>query len=410
MLFEPGRIGKMTVKNRFVRTAAGDGLAVVDKGECTDELIDYYRRLADGGTGMIITGATYVHPKYPVGKFIGMYSDYLVDGYKKFTKAVKAYDARIVCQLNLGGRAQFPNEFGPSPVPVELTGRPVRELSADEIEEFVDCFAQAARRCKEAGFDGVEFHAAHGYLFHSFLSPFTNRRTDKWGGSFENRMRFVLECYEKARSLVGDDYPIMIKANAQDYLEGGITLEEGKRIAAKISAVGFDAIELSAGVNTDRCYMYMAKGDLPENFRIMGKTLEETLELYKGVKNLREDIKFKEAYFRSFARDVKKDINIPLILPGGNRLVSNMEEVLQSGDADFIGLCRPLIREPDFPNNVLKWGQKKAGCMNCNRCLTTGKGPWEVNRCYQLLFRPSRFQVEPDQDVAVAAGDVEVNE
>jgi 2,4-dienoyl-CoA reductase-like NADH-dependent reductase (Old Yellow Enzyme family) len=383
----------MSVKNRFVRTAVGDGWCTLDGG-CTDELINFYRQLAEGGTGLIITGASYVHPNYKVGRFIGLYSDKLIDGYKKLTSEVHVFDAKIVCQLYLPGRAEAENPIGPSPVKVDLTGTNPRELTEAEIQEFIAAFAQAARRTKEAGFDGVQFHAAHGYLLHSFLSPYTNRRRDKWGGSFENNMRFLLETYKQCTDLVGTDYPVLIKINAQDYIEGGITLDLSKRYAEKISSVGFNAIELSAGVNTDRPLFYMGKGDLPANYRIMGKDLGQTRQILKNIKGLENDIKFKEAYFRPFAREIKKVIDVPLILPGGNRTVSIMEDVLKTGDADFIGLCRPLIREPDFPNKVKKWGQKKAECLNCNRCLSTGRiPPCGPTPCYQKLFRPDRLHL-----------------
>ena len=394
LLFEPGHIGKMTVKNRFVRTAHGDGWPTL-KGECTDEAVNFYSQLAEGGTGLLTTGATDILEKYKVGRFIGMYSDELIDGYKRLTRAVHDYDAKIVCQLNVPGRANFGDEFGPSPVPVDPAGggASVRELVEEEIQEFIIAFGQAARRCKEAGFDGIQFHAAHGYLMHSFLSPYTNRRKDKWGGSFENNMRFLLECYEQSRKAVGDDYPIMIKVSVQEYIKGGITLDLGLRYAEKISKVGFNAIETSAGVNTDRPYFYMAKGDLPANACILGKSKEQTREIFRDVQGFEDDIKFEEAYFRPFAKEVKKVVNIPVVLPGGNRTVSNMEDILKSGDADFIGLCRPLIREPDFPNKVKKWGVEKAECLNCNRCLSTGPGPFGPTPCYQKMFRPARMHL-----------------
>lgn len=390
LLFEPGQIGNMTVKNRFIRTAAGDGTATL-AGECTDAVIDYYSQLAEGGSGLIITGAAYVHESGKTGRFIGIYSDELVDGYKKLTKAVHAYDSRIVLQIFLPGRASFDIPVGPSPVKNEVTGVVPRELMEEEILEYITAFGQSARRAKKAGFDGIQFHAAHGYLIHSFLSPYTNRRKDKWGGTFENNFRFLLESYSKVRELVGDNYPVLIKTNAQDYIDGGITLDLGKRIAEKISSEVFNAIELSAGVNTDRPFFYMAKGDLSANFRIIGKDLEQTRQTIKNIKELEQDIKLKEAYFRPFAKEIKKVIDIPLILPGGNRTVAKMEDILKSGDADFIGLCRPLIREPDFPNKVKQWELKKSDCLNCNRCLTTGKGPFGPNQCYQKLFRPDRL-------------------
>lgn len=395
----------MPVKNRFVRSAAGDGMATID-GECTDRLIDFYRELAEGGVGLIITGGAYVHQSGKMVNSIGLYSDNVIDGYRRFTGKVHACNAKIVAQLFHPGRSIYNINKGagcliaPSPVKVDLTGLTPRELTEDDIKELITAFAHAARRAKEAGFDGVEFHASHGYLLHSFLSPYTNRRGDRWGGSFAKNMRFLLEIYEKTRELVTADYPILIKCNAEDYVEGGITIDLSKRIAEKISAAGFDAIEISAGSNIDRPFFFMARGDIPTNiygFHFAGEDTKESRQALSKIFNaMKDEVKFKEAYLRPFAKEIKKVIDIPLILPGGLRTVSVMEDVLKKGDADFIGLCRPLIRDPYFPNKVKK-GLKRSDCLNCNRCLTGlahperakgYQGLSEHPRCYQKLYRP----------------------
>lgn len=391
MLFEPKVIGKMEVKNRFVRSPTGDKMATPE-GRCTDTLLEFYRALAEGGTGLIITGQAYVHLNGRLlPNLIGLHTDDVLPGYRRLTKEMHAREVKIVAQLGHGGRCIFrPDyEFGipmaPSPVKVELTGMTPREMTEDDILQIIDAFGQAARRAKVAGFDGVQIHACHGDLIHSFLSPYTNRRKDKWGGNIDNNMQFLLEAYGKTREWVGDDYPVMVKMNAQDYVDGGITIDLSRRHAEQINRVGFDAIEISAGTHLER-HFNLARGDIPRSyFAIKGKSEYKKRKLIKMLKAMKDEVKFEEAYLRPFAREMKKVIDIPLILPGGLRTVSVMEDILREGDADFIGLCRPLIRDPDFPNKVKK-GLKRSDCLNCNLCLVD-KPPV----CYQKLYRPPHF-------------------
>ncbi len=391
ILFEPKSIGKMEVKNRFVRSPTGDKMATPE-GKCTDTLVAFYSALAEGGAGLLITGQAYVHLNGRLlPSFIGLHTDDVTEGYRRFTQEVHARDARIFAQLGHGGRCIFRKdyEFGipmaPSPVKVELTGMTPREMTEEDIQETMDAFAQAARRAKEAGFDGVQIHACHGDLIHSFLSPYTNRRKDRWGGSLENSMRFLLEVYGKTRRLVGGDFPITVKINAKDYVEGGISIDLSRRHARKIQEAGFDAIEISAGTHLER-HFNLSRGDIPKNyFAIQGKTESQKRKLIQKLKAMKNEVKFEEAYLRPFAKEIKKEIDIPLILPGGQRTVSVMEDILKEGDADFIGLCRPLIRDPDFPNKVKK-GLKRSDCLNCNQCLVD-KPPL----CYQKYYRPPHF-------------------
>lgn len=391
LLFRPKSIGKMKVKNRFVRSPTGDKRATPD-GKCTDSILRLYEELAEGGSGLIITGAAYVLKNGKgLPNMLGMYSDHLIEGYKKLAKVVHAHDAKIAIQLWHCGRHVTPSyEHGvpmaPSPVKDKVTGITPREMTEGDIQGTIDAFAQAARRVKRAGFDGVQFHAAHGYLIHEFLSPYTNRRTDKWGGSFEKRMRFITEIYERTRNLVGDQYPLMIKVNAHDYVRGGITIGLGKRIAERLSAMGFDAIETSAGVRDER-HFNMSRGDIPKNyFGLQGKSAYRRRKIIQNLKAIKDEVKFKEAYLLPFAKEIKKVIDVPLILPGGLRTVSVMERILREGHADFIGLCRPLIREPDFPRKVREKGVKKAECLNCNLCLVD-----KPLYCYQKVYRPPHF-------------------
>lgn len=388
ILFTPVRIGNVEIKNRFVRSPAGDKRAAPD-GKCTEGLIQFYEDLAEGGSGLIITGAAFVHPKgCGLPNMIGMHSDEVIDGYRTLTDEVHARNSKIFVQIWHCGRHVTPTyQFGiplaPSAVRDKVTGIVPREMTEDDIREAIECFGQASRRVKDSGFDGVEFHGAHGYLIHEFLSPYTNRRTDRWGGSFENRIRFVVECYERARALVGEDFPIAIKMNANDYVDGGITIDLSKEIAARISAIGFDAIEISAGVRDER-HFNMSRGDIPKSyFGLKGKSPELRREIMEHLERIKHEVKYEEAYLRPFAKEFKKVIGVPLIMPGGLKHVSVMEDVIARGDADFVGLCRPLIRDPDFPNKVRDRGLSASDCMFCNQCLVD-----KPVMCYQKVFRP----------------------
>lgn len=388
ILFTPKRIGKVEIKNRFVRSPTGDKRADPD-GKCNSALLQFYQELAEGGAGLIITGAAYVHPKgCGLPNMIGMHSDEVVDGYRKLADEVHARDAKIFVQIWHCGRHVTPTyRFGipiaPSPVMDKITGIVPQEMTEDDIGEAIECFGQASRRVQEAGFDGVQFHGAHGYLIHQFLSPYTNRRTDGWGGVLENRMRFVVQCYKRARALVGADFPIAIKMNAKDYIDEGITIESSKETAARISAIGFDAIEVSAGVRDER-HFNMSRGDIPRNyFGFKGKSPELRREILEHLERIRDEVKYEEAYLRPFAKEFKKVIDVPLIMPGGLKHVAVMEDVIAQGDADFVGLCRPLIRDPDFPNKVRNRGLTESDCLFCNQCLID-----KPVMCYQKLFRP----------------------
>jgi 2,4-dienoyl-CoA reductase-like NADH-dependent reductase (Old Yellow Enzyme family) len=202
-------------------------------------------------------------------------------------------------------------------------------------------FAQAARRVKEDGFDGVEIHGAHGYLLSSFLSPFTNTRTDKYGGSMKNRARIVREIVAQARTLVGNGFPILIKMNCDDNVEGGINLDSFPALAKEIEKSGVQAIEVSGN------------------------------DAARGPGE--------ESYFLKYAQ--RLDLKVPVILTGGNRSIERLEQVIKTRAADFFGMARPLIREPDLPNRWLEArGDDKAACISCNRCLD-GFRQGKITRC-----------------------------
>lgn len=346
MLFDPFPFAGTTLKNRLVRSATYEKRADVD-GFVTDSLIELYEDLARGGTGMLITGNALVHTTgRSVSEMLCIHNDHYVDRLKRLADAVHQQDGFLVIQLVHGGRQSPPALLGgelplaPSAVYEPFLKVTPRAMTDGEIWEVVEAFGSAARRALVAGFDGIQIHGAHGYLISSFLSPHTNRRDDYWGGDEERRFHFVEEVVRAMRSEVGDQVPLMIKMNADDCLEGGLTPEDSVRIAKRLEDLGIGAVEVSGG-------MYES-----------------------GMKTIRADIggEEKEAYFRDAAALFKRNIRMPVILVGGIRSREVAEDVLRAGDADLIALSRPLVREPDLP---LKFREEKetADCISCNGCM-----------------------------------------
>jgi 2,4-dienoyl-CoA reductase-like NADH-dependent reductase (Old Yellow Enzyme family) len=213
-------------------------------------------------------------------------------------------------------------------------------MTLAEIEDTITAFGNAAYRVKVAGFDAVQIHAAHGFLISSFNSPYTNTRQDEWGGTAEKRMRFITEVYREVRRRVGDDYPVLIKLNADDCLEGGITFKEVSEIALRLEHLGTDAIEISGGMAESKAGFIRA-----------------------GI-----DSRKKEAYFLPYAKRLKEVVSLPLLLVGGIRSLEVAEEILDQGWADLISLSRPLIREPSLPNEWKIGRTEKAACISCGKC------------------------------------------
>jgi len=246
----------------------------------------------------------------------------------------------------------------PSAVYDATFDRTPRALTADEIGEIIEDFAEGIRRAKEAGFDGVQLHAAHGYLLSSFLSPRTNQRADDYGGSTENRTRIVKEICQRAQKKVGGRFPILIKVNTTDFLPGGTDLEEMVRVGKILCEAGIDAVEASGGM-WESCTRPEKDLGWPPVLLPESRTRIENRD--------------QEAYFLPGARALKENTNATVILVGGLRSFSRIEEVLTSKAADFAALCRPLLRQPDLPN---RWrygeGPDKAECISCNACLPIG--------------------------------------
>jgi len=344
VLFDKTQLGPMVLRNRLVRSATAEMMAD-EAGRPLPSLASLYRDLARGGVGLLITGHMYIHPS---GKghpgMMGIYSDECIPGLRKLTEAAHAEGGAIAVQINHAGRQSRGGVVEEPMAPSAHDGVPprsgARAMTVDEIEMLIDAYAQAARRAVEAGFDAVQIHAAHGYLVSQFLSPLANQRTDEWGGSLENRTRFFARVIAAVRDQVGPDFPLLAKLGIRDESIEGLSLEEGVEVIRQLPSMGLDAIEISGGL-ADTGAFNMASDIAP------GKN---------------------EAMFRFWAQAAQKVAELPIILVGGMRSLATMEDVLASGDAQFISMCRPLICEPDLPNRLRDGIQPAAACVSKNRC------------------------------------------
>jgi len=348
ILFTPFTINGLTFKNRTIRSATNDYLADRETGTVTSRQIDLYTELARGKVGGIISGFLFIHPsgKSSPGQ-TGIFSDNHVSGLSELTRAVHKEGGKIIAQLVHGGRQARPKYCGgeviaPSKVEDTKTRIIPREMTEKEIHTMVQWFIDGAVRSKEAGFDGIQLHGAHGYLLSQFISPHTNRRQDSYGGTTENRCRILIDIIQGIREKLGDKYPLMIKLNTDDFIPGGLVKNESARVAEILDRNGIDAIEISGGMVES-----------------------------EGSPTTRKDINSpeEEAYFKEYADAVRSHVKCPLILVGGIRSIDIMENILSRNSADMVALCRPFIREPDLIRKLEIGEQTKAACISCNKCF-----------------------------------------
>ncbi len=349
VLFETFQINDLEIPNRFIRSATYDGLA--DKnGRVSERQMSLYEELARGKVGLIITGIAYVDVTGRISPFqnsITCEDD--IAGFSQLTGMVHNLGAKIAVQLFHAGRetgkiyqkrpALAPSFIADDP----FFSAPHREIEEDEIGQIIAAFGKAAARARAAGFDAVQIHGAHAYLLSQFLSPFTNRRKDQWGGSLENRLRLHRDIVRAVRSEVGADFPVLMKLGVQDGFTGGLEFQEGFAAAETLAHGGLDAIEISSGLR-GRGYKHS--------------------EFHRGIN--RPD---REGYFRDWCRQIKRRVDIPVIMVGGIRSLGTAANMIQEGTADLVSLSRPLIREPGL---IARWQSddlRPATCVSCNLCM-----------------------------------------
>ncbi len=345
LLFEPIYIGKMKIKNRIAMPPMATNFSTTE-GELTDRQITYYEKRARGGVGLITTESCYIHPSGKGGPTrLGFWSDKHISGFKKLSETVHRNDTKIVAQIHHAGNLSKPAFIGEysvscSSVPSPAYGVIPRTLTEAEISEMVTMFGQTARRAKEAGLDGIQIHAAHGYLLHQFLSPLFNKRTDKYGGHLANRMRFLLEVIESIRCAVGNDFPLIVRYDGDEFVEGGLTLNDTTVVAKVLEKSGVDALDVSGAI-TASSEMMVPPAAIPQGCLV------------------------------HLAEAIKKVVRVPVATVGRIREMKMAEEILESHKADIINIGRPLIADPDLPN---KWAEGKLDeirrCISCNEGCT----------------------------------------
>lgn len=342
-LFSEGRISNLTIRNRIVMPPMATNLANED-GSVSQRLIDYYVERAKGGAGLIILENVQVD--YPQGKNVScqlrLDDDKYMAGFFELAEAVHNYDTKIFMQIHHAGRQTTPGiteglqPVSSSPVPCSFLGVQPRELTINEIEEIIQKFVNTAVRAKGAMFDGIELHGAHGYLIGQFMSPRTNRRVDRYGGNFERRMRFPLEIIRRIKEAVGNDYPICFRFSADEFIDGGNTLEEGKQIAKMLEEAGVHVLHVSAGI-------------------------------YESMPTLLEPSRFEQGWRVYLAEEIKKVVKIPVITVGVIREPEFAEKVIADGQADFVAIGRGLIADPEWPRKAQEGRSNEIRkCISCN--------------------------------------------
>jgi 2,4-dienoyl-CoA reductase-like NADH-dependent reductase (Old Yellow Enzyme family)/thioredoxin reductase len=342
-LFETVTIGPLTLKNRFVM--APMSIHMTDDGSVTAQEVAFYRRRAQGGVAMIIVGSICIRPDGDFGGQIYIDSDECIDGLRRLTDAIHDHDCLVSAQIHHSGRETSIEQTGYQPVapsyfePEEYSifraeYSPPRALRTEEVSDYVEAYAQGIRRAKLAGFDAVELHGAHGYLICAFMSPLTNKRTDRYGGSFLGRMRFVTEIIERSRDLVGADFPITIRIVGDECRAGGIDPHLSVRIACHLEKLGVAAISVSAG-------MYPYIRTVPNTYHERGVNLH-------------------------LAEKVRDAVSVPIIAAGRLSDPEIQIEAIRRKKADLIGLGRTLIADPDYPTKLASG--KIADIIPCIAC------------------------------------------
>jgi len=250
-LFTPIRIGTMHAKNRLLMPAMSINFGVDGHGYVEEQLTEYFVARAKGGVGMMLVGGGAVHPTgLELPKLPTLWDDRCIPALHKMTEAVLPFGAKFGMQLMHGGRQSYhDNKVAPSALPAEAVVKGIpRELTLSEIDAMAEAFGDAARRCQEGGFDFVEIHAAHGYLINQFLAPNSNKREDQYGGSFENRIRFLMQLFRDIKSKTGSGFPVGVRINGNDYIKNGWNIEEAVRLALVLEKEGADYLHISAGV------------------------------------------------------------------------------------------------------------------------------------------------------------------
>ncbi len=325
-LFAPLEIKGYRLNNRIVLPPMGTSLAT-ERGEVTEEHIVHYRRFAEAGVGTVIIEHTYVRREGRVNpQQLGIYDDFLVAGVQRLAHAVHAHGSLVGVQITHGGGKATTELIGRPPISasaVQVPGaaEPSQAATAGEIREIVAAFAAAAQRAKTAGMDFVEIHGAHGYLLNQFLSPLTNQRSDEYGGDLGGRLRLPLEVVRAVRHAVGDDYLLLYRLGANDFMPGGLTQEAGRKAAIALSEAGVDLLDISGGLH--------------------GSSLPGWDEVSQG-------------YFVPMAAEIRAAVEVPVVVAGGITKPEYADQVIREGKVDLVAVGRAMLENPNWAQDARK--------------------------------------------------------
>ncbi len=378
-VFEQTELCGIKLKNRIIRSATHEGMGDIT-GRPQKTLEDLYERLARGGVGAIISGITGIQQDGKNAANMTMIDrDDYVDDYKALVNIAHAHGVPIIMQIAHAGRQTYASVTGQTPVAPSAIKDKVfsdevpQELTEDQIKEIINNFVNAIIRARKAGFDAVQLHAAHGYLLSQFLSPYMNVRNDRWGGNTEDRFRILAEIFRGAQKKVGN-YPLMVKLSASDKCDNGMRVDEAIRIAQYLQEAGCGAIEVSCGVaedglNTVRTPEVPVEAVLTLNTAIRNMPAQKK-EMFARMLPQKIQIHEPIINYNVFeAEQIKNNVDIPVIVVGGIRKLTDIEEIIGRNKADFVSLCRPLIMEPDLVNKFQSGEQDESRCINCGFCL-----------------------------------------
>ena len=383
-LFSPIRIGALELPARLFKTATAETRATGD-GLVTQEVIDFYAPMASAGTPLIITGNMYISSQAKSApRQLGVDHDDKIAGLKRLTDEVHRHGSRIFAQLNHCGRQVVPGFVGADDVVSAsdtkdlLTGTRPRMLSVEEIHRIIEDFSDAAKRCQRAGFDGVQMHSANGYLLSQFLTPYTNRRDDYYGGTLKRRTRFGREVFRAIRERVGPDFPVILKMNGADRLplRDGLGIQELVEVARIMEAEGIDAVEISVGHyesgfpmvrgTFQRCLRAMVRGSMMH----LPPVRRHLMRVFRPLVALSSNLLWKgrEGFNLDYASAFKQALGIPVICVGGFRTRTAMEQAVDRGLCDAVSAGRPFIADPYFYQHI-RDNQPGPVCVDCNACV-----------------------------------------
>ena len=341
-IFEETNLGPLRVKNRIVMVSCSTVYKSPD-GAVSEQQIEYYTRRAKGGVGTIITGGCDITPdnRLPLAPTIG--ADTYISGMARLAEAMQRYGAKAILQIAYGGRQMYPRNkeekvIAASAIPCPLLKIPVREATIEDIKIFEEYFVEAALRAKQAGFDGIEYHAGHGYFLHGFLSPYSNKRRDEYGGNLENRARILTEIIHKTKEKTGDDFAQLVRINGEDFVPGGLSIEEVKELAKMLERAGISALDITCGV-------------------------------YECIWNITGTQDHRDGWLMYLVESIKKVVNIPVFTAHLLRDPYEWVKIIEGKKADFIGIGRGLLADPDLPNKVREGRiEEIRKCIVCSRC------------------------------------------